>query len=169
MKKDFARDLIIHIPAEALEKSDVEVVNITQVSGSEAIAQTTLKTAFRLERVQGTWVVREVRIGHGQWEKVTNLVKSLEKVKIEETGGMLDSIADAIRKYREANGSLPGFKDYIALTDLLSPRYLTPLIRLDSWRRPFWAELTKSNTVVVRSAGPDGRYYTNDDIARTIQ
>lgn len=60
MNKHLARDLIIHIPAEALEKKDVEVVNISQVSGSEAIAETTLKTAFRLERVKGAWIVREV-------------------------------------------------------------------------------------------------------------
>jgi hypothetical protein len=168
MNKDLARDLIIDIPGEDLEKKDIEVVSVTQVSGSEAIAQTTLKTAFRLERVRGTWVVREVRIGHGQWEKVSNLLESLNKVKKEETGEMLDRISEAVRKYREANGPVPEFKDYVGLSDLLSPKYLDPLIRLDAWRRPFWAGRTQANALVIRSAGPDGHYFTEDDISRTI-
>ena len=53
MNQHLARDLIMEIPEETLEKEDIEVVTLTQVSGSEAIAETTLKTAFRLEKVQG--------------------------------------------------------------------------------------------------------------------
>lgn len=168
MNKGMARDLIMQIPGEALEKKDIEVVNISQVSGSEAVAETSFKTAFRLEKVHGTWVVREVRIGHGQWEKVSNLVKALERVKIEETGEMLDSTAEGIRKYQADKGFLPGFKSYIDLSDLLTPKYLTPLIRLDAWRRPFQAERMPTSAIAVRSAGPDGLFYTNDDIVRTV-
>jgi hypothetical protein len=169
MNPHLARDLIMEIPRDTLEKADIDVLTITQVSGSEAIAETKVKTAFRFEKVQGNWVIREIRLGHGQWEKVGNLAQTLERVKIEETGELLDRIAEAARKYREAKGALPSFKDYIGLSDQLSPAFLTPLIRLDSWRRPFWAERTQSGAAVVRSAGPDSRYYTNDDILRTIQ
>jgi hypothetical protein len=168
MNKNLARDLIIEIPGETLEKEDIEVVNVMQVSGSEAIAETTLKTAFRLEKSRGKWVVREVRVGHGQWEKTTNLFQTLEQVKSKETSEMLDKIDEAIRKYRDATGALPVFKDYIGLSDLLSPKYVTPLPRLDSWRRPFWAEITQQHSIVIRSAGPDGRYHTDDDLSRTI-
>jgi hypothetical protein len=169
MNTHMARDLIREIPRDSVEKSDVQVLTITQVSGSEAIAETKVHAAFRFEKVHDKWVVREIRFGHGQWEKVDNLGQALERVKIEETGEMLDHIAEATRKYRETNGSLPSFADYVGLSDKLSPTFLTPLMRLDSWRRPFWAERTASNTVVVRSAGPDGRYFTGDDIIRTIQ
>jgi hypothetical protein len=169
MNPGLARSLIMEIPKDTLEKSDVQVLTITQVSGSEAIAETKVETAIRFEKVDGKWVVREIRLGHGQWEKVSNLALTLEKVKVEETGQMLDRIADAIRKYREANGSLPSFEDYIGLSDQLSPTFLTPLIRLDSWRKPLWAERTGSNAIMVRSAGPDGRYFTDDDIIRIIQ
>ncbi len=168
MNKSLARDLITQIPGEVLEKRDVEVANISQVSGSEAIAETSFKTAFRLERVHGSWVVQEIKIGHGQWEKVSNLVKALEKVKAEETAAMLDRTVEGIRKYRADKGSIPVFKDYIGLSDLLTPKYLTPLMRLDSWRRPFFAGLSPANTITIRSAGPDGRYFTNDDIVRTV-
>ena len=168
MNKGMARDLIVQIPGEALEKKDVEIVNISQVSASEAVAETSFKTAFRLEKAHGAWVVREVRIGHGQWEKVSNLVKALESVKIVETGEMLDSTAEGIRKYQADKGSMPEFKNYIGLSDLLTPKYLTPLMRLDAWRFPFAAEMNPSGSITIRSAGPDRRYFTNDDIVRTV-
>jgi hypothetical protein len=168
MNNHLARDLIVEFPRETLEKKDIEVLSITQVSGSTAIAETTVKAAFRFEKDHGAWVVREVRLGHGQWEKVDNLVTALGKVKSAETGEMLDRIVESIEKYRKANGTLPVFRDYIGLADLLSPRYLTPLIRLDAWRRPFAAESAGANTMVIRSAGPDGKFGTSDDIYRTF-
>jgi hypothetical protein len=167
--KHTARNLIAEIPDESLQKEDVDVVRVTQVSGSEAVVETRLKTAFRLERVRGKWVVREVRLGHGQWEKVNNLIQTLDFVKAEETRKMLDTIAEAVERYRGEHGNLPVFRDYIGLSDLLSPKYMTPLIRLDAWRRPFEAELKGPGQIVIRSAGPDGKLGTSDDVVKTIR
>jgi hypothetical protein len=163
-----AKDVILELPQNTLEKKDLEVIHVTQISGTEAIAETQLKTAFRLEKVKNAWIVREVRLGHGQWEKVNNLAAALEAVKCDETRKMLDQVAEAVRKYRESTGNLPTFKDYIALSDQLSPQYLTPLIRLDSWRRPLEAERLNAETILLRSAGPDGKFGTADDIRHTV-
>jgi len=163
-----ARNLIVDLPREALEKEDVEVIKMTHVGGTEAIAETRLKTAFRFEKVGNEWVIREVRIGHGQWAKIDNLTRALEAVRIEETRNMLGQIAEAVLKYHSANNSMPVFEDYISLSDLLSPRYLTPLIRLDAWRNPLGAARPDGDTVVVWSAGPDREHGTADDIRRTI-
>jgi hypothetical protein len=163
-----ARDVILELPQSTLEKNDVEVIKVSQTSGTEAIAETQLKTAFRLEKVKGAWIVREVRIGHGQWEKVNDLAAALEAVKADETKKMLDQVAGAVRKYGESTGNLPVFKDYIALSDQLSPQYLTPLIRLDAWRQPLEAERPNAETILLRSAGPDGKFGTADDIRHTV-
>jgi hypothetical protein len=163
-----ARNLIVDIPQEVFEKEDVEVVNVQQVGRTEAIAETRLKTAIRYEKVGDEWVIREVRMGHGQWEKVGNLMQALETVKIEETRKKLERIAEAVLRYREINGSMPVFKDYISLSDLLSPKYLTPLIRLDAWRKPLGAEHSDANTIQVWSSGSDGKEGTDDDIRKTI-
>ena len=48
-----ARDVILELPQSTLEKEDVEVIKVTQIGGTEAIAETQLKTAFRLEKVKG--------------------------------------------------------------------------------------------------------------------
>jgi hypothetical protein len=162
------RDLIVGVSQEALGKQDVDVLTINQVSGAEAIVETKLKTAFRLEKVRGKWVVRDVRLGNGQWEKVSDLLQTVEMVRINETRKSLDQIAEAILKYRERNGGLPAFRDYISLSDLLSPMYLTPLIRLDAWGRPLAAERLDGDVILLRSAGPDGKYGTSDDIRRTV-
>jgi hypothetical protein len=168
LSKNHAQDLILRLPEQALQKEDVEVVYLRQVSGSEAIAETRLNAAFRLEKTGGDWIVREVRLGHGQWEKVSNLLQTLEAVKTAETCQMLERIVEAIRKYREANGSLPAFDDYVSLSDLLSPKFLIPLIRLDSWRNALAAEHRDSTSILIRSAGPDAKHGTKDDIVRNF-
>jgi hypothetical protein len=168
LSNSHARNAILELPQSALEKEDVEVVKVTQIGGTEAIAETQLKTAFRIEKIKGQWVVREVRLGHNQWEKVSNLAAALEAVKVDETRRMLNQIAEAIRKYRESTGNTLAFKDYISLSDQLSPKYMTPLIRLDSWRQPLEATQPDTNTIQLRSAGPDGKFGTDDDIGLAV-
>ena len=107
-------------------------------------------------------------MGHGQWEKIENLSRALDLVKTEETKHMLERIAEAILKYRDAEGELPPYRDYVALSDLLSPSYLTPLIRLDAWRRPLGVEQLDPGGPVIVSAGPDGDFGTGDDIRRVV-
>jgi hypothetical protein len=165
---DIAADAIAGIQGESLEKKDVDVTAIRQTSGSEAVVESEIRAAFRLERVRDQWVVREVRLGRGQWEKVSNFERALETIRIEDTREMLDRIAKAILKYRESNGEWPVFMDYISLSDILSPRYLAPLIRLDAWRHPLEAYSKDSKTILLQSAGPDGQFGTGDDIVETV-
>jgi hypothetical protein len=165
---DIAADVIAGMPSESFTKNDVEVMGVHQMSGSEAIVETKLHAAFRLEKVRNKWVVREVRLGQGSWEKTSNFERALEVVRVEETRKMLDRIAEAIIKYRDRKGSPPVFKDYISLSDILSPTYLDPLIRLDAWSHPLEALPQDLNDILLRSAGPDGKFDTNDDISKTV-
>jgi len=163
-----ARKAIASLPQTILENEDIDVVDITQTSGSTAVVETRVKTAFRLQKVDEKWVARDIRIGHGQWERIEDLSAALTQVKTEQTRLILDRIATAAREYHKATGSMPEFKDYVALSDILAPKYLDPLIRLDSWRNPLRATKPDSNSILVVSAGPDGRFTTGDDIRITI-
>jgi hypothetical protein len=165
---NFASSQIATSNPEVLHKSDIDIVSISQTSKSEAVVETKLQTAFRLEKKGSNWVIQEARLGHGQWEKVENLQQVLTRIKTEETQIMLDKIADAILRYKKKNGKAPAFHGYVALSDILSPQYLTPLIRLDAWRRPFEALLVEENSILLRSDGPDGKTGTSDDIIRLI-
>jgi len=163
-----ARNTIVAMPQEILEKEDIEVVDVIQTSNSSAVAETRVKTAFRLQKKNGEWEVHDIRIGHGRWEEASNLSEALKRVQTEETNLMLERIAGAVREHYKATGSLPEFKDYVSLSDILAPKYLDPLIRLDSWRNPLNATKTTEGAVSIVSAGPDGRFSTGDDLRITI-
>lgn len=165
---DDARRAIVGQPQDILEKEDIDVVYVTQTGKSSAVAETRVKTAFLLDKVDEKWVVREVRIGNGQWEKTQNLAAALQRVKTEETRILLDRITASVREYRKETGRMPKFRDYIDLSDQLAPKYLEPLERLDSWRKPLRATTLESNAIVIASAGPDGLFATEDDISITI-
>jgi len=165
---DYARKAIIALPQEVLEKEDIDVVYVTQTSGASAVVETRVKTAFRLQKIDDAWVVKDIRIGHGQWERIADLESALNQVKTAETRLMLDRIAAAVKEFYKETGNMPAFKDYIALSDILAPKYLNPLIRLDSWRKPLRATAQDPKSILVVSAGPDGRFNTDDDIRITL-
>ncbi len=156
------------IASEALlDPGSLDVDSISQTTSGEAIVQTKLPAAFRLERERGRWVIREVKVGNNPWEKLENIVSALEGVKREDTGRLLDRVAAALDRYHEKNGRLPEFQDYVSLTDALSPDYLSPLVRLDSWGRPFVAVRISPLSIHLVSAGSDGKLGTPDDIVVT--
>lgn len=163
-----ARETIIAPPQKILEKDDIDIVHITQTSGSSVVVETRVKTAFQLQKVNEVWEVRNIRIGDGQWEKVENLAAALTRVKTEQTRLLLDQIADSVRKYRRDTGKMPEFEDYVDLSDVLAPKYMKSLIRLDSWRNPLRAKAVNPDSIQVISAGPDFRFSTDDDISLAI-
>jgi hypothetical protein len=155
------------LPQDLLDKEDVYIESVSQTGERNAAVEARLRTAFRFEKTGGKWMVKEVRVGHGQWENLEDFLRTLERMKTEETKGQLERVAAAIVKYREKNGRLPPFTDFVSLTDALSPDYLTPLVRLDAWRRPLAAVRLGPNAVRLISAGPDGKLGTPDDIELT--
>jgi hypothetical protein len=156
------------ITSEALLKSSsIDIESVAQTTSGQAIVQTKVEVAFRLEKSGGHWVIREVKIGNNPWEKLENVVLALNRVKKEETEINLQRIASAIDEYRGKNGRLPDFSDYVSLSDALSPDFLSPLIRLDSWGQPIVAVRISPAQVRLISTGPDGKMGTSDDISVT--
>jgi len=167
MNKGLARDILAGSPAGTLEDKDIEVVSVTQLGAGQAVVATNLRAAFRLRRSGGKWEVREVKIGNGEWESLDDILAALLRIKIEDTRRRLERIAAAIEAYRQKNGHLPVFKDYVQLSDALYPDFLSPLIRLDVWNHPLEASAVGANSIRIASAGPDGVPGTADDIELT--
>jgi hypothetical protein len=164
--KKNARDLITGISPRELDSDDVEIESVGQTGGGDAVIQARVKTAFRVEKVQGRWVVREVKIGTHQWEKLDTLLQALDRVKGDQTRGKLDRISAAMAEYVRKNGRLPEFKNFIQLSDALYPLYMNEIIRNDAWDRPFSAERLDGQTARITSMGPDGKAGTPDDIVK---
>ena len=160
------RNLIANLPDEAINKEDVSIESVRQ-NGNNAIVQVNVRTAFRLEKVKNDWVIREIRLGDDQWQSLDELREALNRLKIEKTRKLLEQVVAALDTFAAKNAALPPFRDFISLTDALTPEYLTPLIRLDAWRRAFMANLVAGDTIQLASAGPDGKFGTGDDIQTT--
>jgi hypothetical protein len=167
LNKNSAQDLTVQLSNDMLQKEDVYIESVAQTGERDAVVEARLRTAFRFEKIGGKWVIKEVRVGHDQWENLEDFLLALNEIKIKQTGELLERVSLAIERYRTKNGALPPFSDFVTLTDALNPDYLTPLIRLDAWRRPFAAEKTGPDSVRLISAGPDGKLGTSDDIVIT--
>ena len=149
-----------------MDQKDINIDSVTQTGGS-AIAEASVRAAFKLEKVNDAWVVREIRIGKRPWEKLDDILRALDQIKTQETRKLLDQVMAAVERYREKVGNLPNFSDYISLSDLLSPNFLNPLIREDSWQRPLAAYKSGADGIRLVSPGADGLPGTPDDIELT--
>jgi thioesterase domain-containing protein len=167
ISKKAAQELIVQPPLGLLDKEEVYIRSVSQTGQRDALVEATLHVAFRFEKADGKWVIREVRLGKRPWEKLEDIQRALQIVKAEETRKALEQVAAAVDRYRAKKGILPEFRDYVALSDALHPDYLTPLLRLDAWQNPFAAYRISQNTIRLASAGPDGKPGTSDDIELT--
>jgi hypothetical protein len=161
-----ARNQIAGVGGITLDQQDVDIDSVNETGGS-AIAEARVRAAFKLEKVNETWIVREIRIGQRPWEKIDDILRALDQIKTEDTRKLLDQVMAAVEQYREKVGNLPNFTDYISLSDLLSPNFLNPLIREDSWQRPLAAYKSGPNGIRLVSPGADGLAGTADDIELT--
>jgi hypothetical protein len=167
INKKTAQELILQTPLGMLGKEEVYIQSVSQTGQRDALVEASLHAAFRFEKVDGKWVIREVRLGKRSWERIDDIMRALQLVKAEDTRKALEQVAAAIDRYRAAKGTLPDFKDYVALSDALHPDYMTPLIRLDAWQNPLAVYRISPNSIRLSSAGPDGKLGTGDDIELT--
>lgn len=156
--------MIVDLPEGTFGKGDVSIDSLQSLGGNAAIAEARVRAALRLERVGGTWVIREVKIGRRPWERLDTLLAAVERAKGDETRRTLETVAEALTRYRTQRGKLPEFRDYVTLSDALHPDFLNPLVRDDAWQRPLHAYLADPATVRLVSAGPDGQLGSRDDV-----
>jgi Type II secretion system (T2SS), protein G len=148
----------INLPSDAVRIKDVSSL------GSSATVTAQVETAFKFEKSSdGKWRVAEMRTGDRRWEDVDLLVKALNNEKSARARAELESIATALDAFRRERGSYLQSKSEAALIDNLNPRFLTRVIRVDPWHQPYAYEGT-STSFTLRSAGPDEKANTADDV-----
>ena len=150
----------------SLGEEQVEVRNI-QRSRGQAIAEVQITTAVKLSEKEGKWIIEEVRIGDRRWEKAEHILAVIGEKRSQTTVGQLELISESIRSYQQVNAQVPQVATFEELTDLLSPRFLHPLIRIDAWSNRFSYQATGTHAYDLKSAGPDGHLGTTDDLSAT--
>jgi hypothetical protein len=125
-----------------------------------------VETAFRLIKGDnGKWRVAEIRTGDNRWEDIELLSRALNSEKAERARAELETLATALEAFRRERGFYVVAGEERVLEDHLNPRYLARIIRVDPWHQPYLYEGTRSS-YTLRSAGPDGKEKTADDVVR---
>jgi len=161
-----ARCLVANLFSITLPSDEVRVKEISGLSlGTQpsAIAVTLVQADFRLTKDSGGWRVTGFRSGNRDWKTLESTPNELESFKRERTTEDLKAIAAALDAFRKERGSFVISDKASVLIDVLTPRFLSRVIRIDSWQHPYRYH-GEHNTFTLRSFGPDGKENTADDI-----
>jgi len=157
------KESIRNLDNAQLKNDEIEILEVQQ-TGDLAIAEVKIQTAFKLRRIGESWHLEEIRLGDRRWEKADVIIAAITRQREQTANLQLANIRSAIDNYRSSQGTLPEAEDFQQLIDLLSPLYLTQIIRLDPWSRSFSFQLISADSYDLRSAGADGQFQTGDDI-----
>lgn len=153
-----ARMAGIQLPSDAVRIKDIDAM------GNSAVVTAQVETAFRfIKGDKDRWRIAEIRTGDRRWEDLDMLMRALNAEKSARARAELELIAAALEFYKRERGTYLESKSEAAIVDLLNPRYLAKIIRVDPWHQPYEYEGTR-DSFVLRSAGPDGKVDTPDDI-----
>jgi hypothetical protein len=163
-----ARCLIASLLGVALPSDDVRIKDISPFGlsiGSESTALVTalVRADFRLARGAGGWQVVEFKSGARDWVRIVDLPSSVDQIKRSAATDELSTIAKALAEFRRERGHFVVSDKESVLVDHLSPKYLTRVIRVDPWHRPYQYD-GQQDRYSLRSLGPDGKPNTPDDI-----
>lgn len=162
------KEAVGHFDNLDLSDTEIEVLS-TQEMGGQAIAEVRIKTAVKLVKQKGQWVVDEVRIGDRRWEKADHIRAVLRAERTQTTRKELQLIGEGIRRYLQNQGVVPEVADFDGLVSVLIPQYLGDAIVLDAWSNPFAYQKVSTQIAEIRSSGEDRLYGTPDDLIERIQ
>ncbi|SRR6266540_813600 len=109
------------------------------------------------------WKVTEMRLGRSEWTNLQQVIDKVDQMKSEKAKADLEMIAKALEKLHADRGFYVASDKQGVLMDFLSPAYLPRILRIDPWHRPYLYQ-GGPNQFKLRSAGPDGKEDTADDI-----
>ena len=163
-----ARCLIASLLGVTLPSDDVRVKDISSFglpigSDSSALVTALVQADFRLARGAGGWQVVEFKSGAREWARIVDLPSSVDQIKRSAATDELSTIAKALSEFRRERGHFVVSDKESVLVDHLSPKYLTRVIRVDPWHRPYHYD-GQQDRYSLRSLGPDGKPNTPDDI-----
>jgi len=128
-----------------------------------ALISALVQLDFRFARDERGWQVASLKSGNRDWVDVRSLAATVDQLKRSTATDDLLQIAQALDKYRGERGSFVVTDKESVLIDHLSPKYLSRVIRIDPWLRPYQYE-GEQTRYSLRSLGPDGKPNTGDDI-----
>jgi hypothetical protein len=164
-----ARCLVAGLFGVTLPSDDVRVREVSESGFSFGSADASglinalVQLDFRFARDRQGWQVVAVKSGSREWTDIRGVSAGIDQIKRVTAANELSLIAQALDSYHRERGIYVVSDKESVLIDHLSPKYLTPVIRLDPWSRPYQYE-GQQTAYSLRSLGPDGKPNTSDDI-----
>ena len=164
-----ARCLVAALFNVELPSDQVRIRNVSPFGFSfgsadaSALITSLVQLDYRFVRDGGAWQVAAVKAGNRDWLDLQGVSASVDQIKRTSAANELSLIAQALDNYRRDRGVYVVSDKESVLIDHLSPRYLTRVIRVDPWHRPYQYEGSQTS-YSLRSLGPDGKPNTGDDI-----
>lgn len=154
----------IQVPSDAVRIQEVAPFAIPLASAPSTTVTAWIEVDVRLQsEPKGGWRVTELRTGKGDWIKVETVLAALNDAKRDKARAELSIIAQALEKFRQERGFYLVADKYSVAIDHLSPRYLSQVIRIDPWQKPYIYQ-GQRDRFTLSSAGPDRKEATPDDI-----
>ena len=156
----------VQLPSDDVRIKDISPFGLSLGSESAALVTALVRADFRFARGPKGWSVVEIKSGNRDWVSIADLPASMDLIKRSSASEDLSTIAKALGDFRRDRGYFVVSDKESVLIDHLSPRYLTRIIRIDPWHRPYHYE-GQQDRYSLRSLGPDGKPNTPDDIVVT--
>jgi hypothetical protein len=153
----------VSLPSDDVRIKEVSLFGLSIGSESAALVTAVIRVDFRLARDASGWQVMEFKSGTRNWTNVAALPAAIDEVKRTAASDDLSTIARALGDFRRDRGYFVVADKESVLIDHLSPHYLTRVIRVDPWYRPYQYE-GQQDRYSLRSLGPDGKPNTPDDV-----
>lgn len=154
----------IDVPSDAIRIQEISPMVIPLASQPSSVVVAWVRVEARtIREPKSGWQVTELRTGKGDWVKLHPLLAALNQEKHKRARIELESIAQALERFRAQRGSYVISDDQVVAINHLNPRYLSRVIRVDPWHREYKYQ-GERDRFILRSSGPDGKEGTADDI-----
>jgi len=153
----------VEIPSDAVRIQQVNPMPLPLASQASATVVAWVKVGARFRNDKTGWRVSELRTGNRDWVKLEPIVAAVNEEKQKKARAEMELIAWALEKFRKDRGFYVVSDSQAVAIDHLSPRYLAQVIRVDPWHQPYKYQGERDH-FTLRSAGPDGKADTLDDI-----
>ncbi|HEV8369916.1 MAG TPA: type II secretion system protein GspG [Pyrinomonadaceae bacterium] len=151
----------VTLPSDSVRIKELSAFNLGPQPS--ALAVSLVQVDFRLAKDSTGWRVVEFHSGNRAWVNLDSVPASINSLKRAKTTEQMNTIVAALEFFRKERSFFVISEQYSVLVDNLHPRYLTRVIRLDSWQHPYRYQGERDH-FTLRSAGPDAKTNTADDI-----
>ena len=153
----------IQLPSDWVRIKSISGLGIPLASEPSATVVSLVRFGVRFRKDRSGWYTTSFKTGMHDWISVEDIDKSLAAVKAEQARDEMRTLASALAKFRQERGTFVVSDKQPVLIDHLSPRYLRRVIRLDPWGNSY-QYAGETDHFTLRSAGPDRKMATGDDI-----